>query len=183
MSEETIIRHCAPTLAGLKTGNLFTCSYNTKDEIIRQISCLNRLLSKKGLRILPMRLEQGKALIYMYRPKKLIQDFTDENARTLLEQLGYKYESPNICVTKLCKKLCSQSDFPHEIGLFLGYPPKDVKGFIENKAGDCKLLGCWKVYDDLQKAQTLFSRYKKCSMVYYNQWSNGKPIDRLTVKI
>ena len=33
MSEETIIRHCSPTLAGIKTGNLFRCSYGTKEEI------------------------------------------------------------------------------------------------------------------------------------------------------
>ena len=27
MSEEQVVRNCAPTLAGLKTGNLFACSW------------------------------------------------------------------------------------------------------------------------------------------------------------
>lgn len=31
MSDEMIIRHGSPTLAGLKTGNLFNCSYSGKN--------------------------------------------------------------------------------------------------------------------------------------------------------
>ena len=26
MSEDLLIRHCSPTLAGIKTGNLFSCA-------------------------------------------------------------------------------------------------------------------------------------------------------------
>lgn len=36
--------------------------------------------------------------------------------------------------------------FPHEIGLFLSYPPEDVRGFIEHKGHESKCEGCWKVY-------------------------------------
>ena len=31
MSEEQVVRNCAPTLAGLKTGNLFACPYENRD--------------------------------------------------------------------------------------------------------------------------------------------------------
>ena len=34
MSKEMIVRHGSPTLAELKTGNLFSCSYNGKVEIL-----------------------------------------------------------------------------------------------------------------------------------------------------
>mgnify|MGYP006917983558 CR=1 FL=1 len=30
MSEEQVVRNCAPTLAGLKTGNLFACPYESQ---------------------------------------------------------------------------------------------------------------------------------------------------------
>ena len=33
MSEDLIIKHCAPTLAGLKTGNIFNASYESEDEL------------------------------------------------------------------------------------------------------------------------------------------------------
>ena len=29
-------------------------------------------------------------------------------------------------------------EFPHEVGLFLSYPPEDVKGFIDHRANDFK---------------------------------------------
>jgi hypothetical protein len=33
MSEDLFVRHCAPTLAGLKTGNLFTCEFESEYEM------------------------------------------------------------------------------------------------------------------------------------------------------
>ena len=68
-----------------------------------------------------------------------------------------------------------------EIGLFLGYPPEDVEGFIEN-SHECKMSGFWKVYGDVHSAELLFNKYKKCTKVYCEQWKNGKTIERLTVK-
>ena len=32
MPEEMLVRHCAPTLMGLKTGNMFSCRFETKEE-------------------------------------------------------------------------------------------------------------------------------------------------------
>lgn len=34
MFEELIIRHCSPTLAGLKTGNMFRCSYSSQSVLL-----------------------------------------------------------------------------------------------------------------------------------------------------
>lgn len=68
------------------------------------------------------------------------------------------------------KRLGESDEFPHEIGLFLGYPVEDVKGFIENKASCAKCVGYWKVYGDEEKAQKLFNQYKKCTGVYKKQW-------------
>ena len=34
MSEDQIIRHCAPTLAGIKTASLFTCPYDSKEALL-----------------------------------------------------------------------------------------------------------------------------------------------------
>ena len=81
------------------------------------------------------------------------------------------------------RRLQESGDFPHEIGLFLGYPPEDVRGFIENHAEGYKFVGCWKVYGDEKSAKKQFARYKKCTDVYCSQWANGKSIERLTVAV
>lgn len=181
MSEDFIIRHCAPTLAGIKTGNLFTCPCENKEALLHSLRQLNKRLGGKGLRILPMRFSEKKALIYLYRPGKLRKDLAHTTAAQLLISHGYNTGSCEKCVVHLAKKLRQQEDFPHEIGLFLGYPPEDVYGFIENNACGCKCTGCWKVYGDEEAAKKKFAQYKKCTQVYYDQWAKGKAIERLTV--
>lgn len=182
MSEELIIKHCAPTLAGIKTGNLFSCEFLSEEEMRKDLCKLNRLLGPKGIRILPMRFSNNRALIYFYRPKKLKTDFEDYRVGSLLREHGYSHEYPARCVVQIAGKLRADSDFPHEIGLFLGYPIEDVKGFMENKEKCCNCKGCWKVYGDEERAKRLFTRYKRCTAWYYHQWKRGKSIEQLLIE-
>jgi hypothetical protein len=181
MSDDYLIRHCAPTLAGIKTASLFTCSYDSQSALLNSVRQMNRRLKSKGLRILPLRFSGRKALIYIYRPKKLTADLSNPAAATLLSGYGYDVGSCEKCISKLCQKLRTDSEFPHEIGLFLGYPPEDVCGFINYGPDLCKYSGCWKVYGDEISAQKLFAQYKKCSRIYLEQWQKGRQIEHLTV--
>ena len=88
MSEDLIVRHCSPTLAGLKTANLFAAEYTSEEALRNDLRALNRVLVPKGLRALPLRRENGRALIYLYRPKRLAQDLKDAQAAALLEPIG-----------------------------------------------------------------------------------------------
>ena len=183
MSEQLIIEQCAPTLAGIKTANLFSCRYSDKQTLWAEIREFNRQLSCKGVRMIPVKAENGSALIYLYRPKKLEGDLKHEAACQLLQQFGYSYDYSGKCIAELTRRFQVGDSFPHEIGLFLGYPPEDVKGFIENKAKNCKCVGCWKVYGDEAGAQKCFANYKKCTRIYKEQYSKGKSIERLTVAV
>ena len=181
MSDDYLVRYCAPTLAGIKTGSIFTCPYESKDALLHMVRGLNKRFASKGLRILPLRLSEKKALIYIFRPKCLSKDLSDAVARDVLIQHGYDTVSCEKCIVQLVKRLRLQKEFPHEIGLFLGYPPEDVCGFIENKACNCKCVGCWKVYGDEEAARKKFAQYKKCTKIYCDQWAKGKDVERLTV--
>lgn len=186
MSEEKLILHCSPTLAGLKTGNLFSCSYTTLDELKRNLRELNRRLGKRGLRIIPVRCKDGRALIYVYRPSRLARDFENPKVQDILYSCGYSSVHPSECLRRLISRVGTSKEFPHEIGLFLGYPPEDVEGFIcekrnKNASAACKFVGAWKVYGDMERAKRLFSQFKKCTSVYTNQWISGQSLERLTV--
>lgn len=183
MSDELVIKQCSPTLAGLKTGSLFSSAVASREEMIECVRKLNKMLSAKGLRILPLRYDKGRALIYVYRPTKLKNDFNNRQVQELLRALGYHTENPDICIVQLMKRLKQSGEFPHEIGLFLGYPAEDVAGFIENRAGGAKFSGYWKVYGDLEKAQKMFAKYKKCTEVYCSQYAKGSNINKLTVAV
>lgn len=181
MSEEQLIKHCSPTLARIKTANMFVAFYSDTNEMHNDVRYWNNRLTKKGLRILPLRFQDNRALIYVYRPRQLLSDLQDKTACRLLCKYGYGTKKPEHCIRHLMKRMGEYADFPHEIGLFLGYPPEDVCGFIENKAQNCKCVGCWKVYGDVEKAQKVFAKYKKCTDVYYSQYAKGKSIERLTI--
>lgn len=181
MSEELVILHCSPTLAGMKTGSLFNCDYETPAEVTRSICVLNQKLVPKGVRVLPVRYSDKRVLVYVYRPEQLKRDLRERIAHKILEEKGYICESSEQCVIQLIQRLRSETDFPHEIGLFLGYPPKDVQGFIENKDSGCKCVGCWKVYSDEQTARRIFAKYKKCTKVYREKWKYGRTLEELTI--
>ena len=151
------------------------------EKLKEEIQYFNHLLVPKGIRILPLQCKKGRALIYLYRPVRLEQDFADTSRCRLLRERGYQEENATRCIMELMKRLKCESEFPHEIGLFLGYPTEDVQGFIENQAEGSKLIGYWKVYGDEENARQLFSRYKKCTDAYCRQRAKGKSIAQLTV--
>ena len=177
MSEELIVRHCAPTLANLKTGSLFVCPITDRASFFSSLRSLNELLVPKGLRALPLRIREYSALIYLYRPSRLKKDLEDPAAIKILQDHGYSCYGK--CLPKLIERIRASEEFPHEIGLFLGYPPEDVQGFLDHRP--CKCSGCWKVYGDENKAKKTFDLYKKCERVYCQQLARGIDIKRLTV--
>ena len=177
MSEELIVRHCAPTLANLKTGSLFVCPITDRPSLFSSLRSLNELLVPKGLRALPLRIREYSALVYLYRPSRLKKDLEDPAAIKILQDHGYSCYGK--CLPKLIERVRASEEFPHEIGLFLGYPPEDVQGFLDHRP--CKCSGCWKVYGDENKAKKTFDLYKKCERVYCQQLARGIDIKRLTV--
>ena len=183
MSEEYVVRQCAPTLAGIKTGSLFPCPYQSRQALMSEIRALNRRLSPKGLILLPVRYLNGKVLLYLYRPSNLRQDLKDRLAAQVLEQAGYSCSKSEQCVVRLIRRLKENEDFPHEIGLFLSYPPEDVKGFIDNRACNFKCSGLWKVYGDEARAQAMFARFRKCTEIYCKLWQEGSSIEQLAVAV
>lgn len=181
MSEEMVVRQAAPTLAGIKTGSLFPCPCAEKDVLLGEIRAFNRHYLSRGLCLLPLRFTEGKALLYLYRPAALQRDLRGQTAEALLADAGYPCGSCGRCVAQLVRRMRGSAEFPHEVGLFLSYPPEDVLGFILNKAYNHKCIGCWKVYGDEQTAKNIFRKYEECSKIYSQQWEQGKSIEQLTV--
>ena len=119
MSEENVVRLCAPTLAGIKTGSLFPCPYENRETLLMEIRQYNQVLVPKGLCLLPLRFTDKSALLYLYRPRDLERDLQDQLAAEILRHAGYVCGSSEQCLMKLIERLRAYDEFPHEIGLFL----------------------------------------------------------------
>ena len=183
MSEELLVKQCAPTLAGIKTGSLFPCPCDDRESLLADIRRLNRLLVPKGLCLLPIRYRDDHALLYLYRPAELRRDLESGMARDILQKAGYRCDGCQRCVARLIRRFREEGEFPHEVGLFLSYPPEDVQGFIEHRSRDFKCAGLWKVYGDEARAEELFRKFKKCTQIYCERWQSGSKMDELAVAV
>ncbi len=181
MPEEIIVDQCSPTMAGIKTGNLFTAPAEDKESFTRGLREINKMLVPKGLRLLPLKFTEKYILLYMYRIEDLKKDLNTDEARNILKDKNYPLANVDLCVVELSKRLRRNEDFPHEIGLFLGYPPEDVEGFIRNNGKGEKLTGTWKVYGNEESAKTMFDRFKQCKGAYLKAYRLNRSIDRLIV--
>ena len=181
--EGVLVRQCAPTLAGLKPGSIFCFKYPSL-EIFRQKVCQwNERLTPLGLtvQILLERPGSNSAIVYVYRRSHLEQLLADPACRGFLQNAGYTETALDGLLVQLSHRLEAQSEFPHEIGVFLGYPLRDVIGFIENRGRNFTCCGFWKSYGDPAEMQVCFDCYRRCIQTYVTMFEQGIPIEWLAV--
>lgn len=181
MLEAYLIKHCAPTLASLKTAGLFRISFSSEEDLLEQFAQWNDMLGKKGVSLRLFQKQEETALIYVYRKSKLEADLRAPGMARFLRRYGYVQTDIGYALSRLGMRLQTKEEFPHEIGAFLGYPLGDVIGFIRNKGQNSKHTGDWKVYCNQGEALRLFRRFKKCKDVYKALWKQGRSILQLTV--
>ena len=176
-----LIDHCSPTLASLKCGSLFSVTPEDMAQTRREAQALSDALAPKGLAIRVIDVGDGRALCYLYRPGQLRCVLAGEKESAFLAEQGYPDLRVEAAVDLLCARLAQGGAFPHEIGLFLGYPIDDVVAFIANKGRNCLCCGCWKCYGDPQAARRRFERYHRCTAVLRRRYAEGTPITQLIV--
>lgn len=181
MLERYLIEHCSPTLAGLKTANLFSCTYSGEEELKEHLQIWNENFAQKGIELRILRKRRGTALVYVYRRNRLQRDLQDRRVRQFLYENGYGSVDVDEALCRLSERLTEAESFPHEIGVFLGYPLEDVCGFIRNAGQNCKCSGYWKVYYNEQEAVKTFAKFNKCRAVYSRLWKEGRSILQLAV--
>ncbi len=181
MFEKLLISQCSPTLASIKTANLFTVCSISRDDAQKRIDHWNSVLAEKSVTLILLRYSDSSALIYVCRKSMLQADLNKPGVGRFLSRCGYSNTDVDYCIEMLKKRLETCDSFPHEIGLFLGYPLGDVIGFIKNAGRNSKCIGCWKVYCNECEAKKTFNKFKKCKSVYQRLWSEGRSVIQLTV--
>ncbi len=159
--------HGAPTFAGEKPGVLLSFRKSQFEDFDAMLASFLPCFRCKGISVL--RLVEGEeyVLLLFYRARRLARCVKRPEARALLAELQRRMEL--------------RKAFPHEIGLFLGYPPEDVRGFIEHHGRDCTLEGYWKVYGNPDVARALFAHYAACSEEFCAKLDAGARFEDLVV--
>ena len=177
------ITQCAPVMAGLKPANLFRWVEPDAHAMYSTLAVWREQLSPRGvqIRVLKACAVSSAFLIYVYRGKRLGEDLCRPEIQTYLSRTGYPKGTPEQQLEHLSRRLCTEEEFPHEIGVFLGYPLEDVIGFVRHKGKNYTCKGYWKAYGDPEAARARFASYRRCTDIYLRCYRKGFTPARLTV--
>lgn len=169
--DSLLVYHCAPTLSGIKAASLMSCTGVRAEQAPKLVSLYNRQAAHRGIRFRILGNWPGRCLVLVYRPELLAAALSQPGAQKLLAEAGYPTGADLAqLLAHLSKRIGQGGIFPHEIGLFLDYPPEDVEGFIQNRGQNFKFCGYWKVYSNEQQAHALFDQYTQCREALTNRF-------------
>ena len=179
--DEILVEQCAPTLAGIKPASLFRCRADGACPRAA-VDRWRRELGPRGIevRVLKTCPVTGACLVYLYRPAWMERLVEGAAVRSFLTGRGYD-PAPGLeaLLDQLAARFCLEGDYPHEVGVFLGYPLEDVEGFIRHRGRGFTACGCWKVYGDPRAARLRFDRYRRCTARCTRRFLAGTPIAAL----
>ncbi|MDO5707094.1 MAG: DUF3793 family protein [Andreesenia angusta] len=162
----------SPIITGIKPSATITLTHMQGD---RFRYLYEKELSNENFEYLRIRRCEKKELIMIYNKKSLIKYLSIEENKKLLEGAGYSGMSIEEMFEELRFRIITE-EFPHEIGLFLGIPACDVKGFLNCKK--CIHSRYWKVYDNLEIANELFDLYDSSRDIVINDTLKGVPLEK-----
>ena len=147
--DRLLATYCSPTLAGIKPASLVSCDRNLYPDLPQRLKEYRDAFSAREIHFEIVCACSARFLLLVY-------------SKPQLGHFAYPVGQPlDVLLRNLKRRIAMSKDFPHEIGLFLGYPIEDVVGFIRYAGKGCKLSGLWKVYGDAEAASRLFDRLSR----------------------
>lgn len=163
--DETIIHCSAPALCGIKPANLFSMDSKSFHEGKNRLLKWQGDFCKSKKYFVPLKKGEGRFLFFVYDRNLLESVVADKRNALYLIEKGYSLNKGlNGVLCELLHRLMYCREFPHEVGLFLGYPLEDVIGFEKDRFA-CKYSGFWKVYGNRDEAERKMKMYKSCSEI------------------
>ena len=149
---------CAPVISGIKISNLLTIPAKSLRE-------LSAVLKKTELSFRILYPGRERLVILIYRETELKEYLEREEVMAFIYKCGYETSDISkifpVFVKRYMRYMELKQDFPHELGLFLGYPIEDVEGFIKENGKNYLYSGYWKVYKDAELKIRLFKNYER----------------------
>jgi hypothetical protein len=156
----------AEVLAGAKPANLIGI-LNRRRACGRNLHVLWRrhgasLLRRSGLAVRELADRGNSLLILIYRREALGDLLARSNVAGFLRKAVYPAPADLERTLHQLQARLAQGSFPHEIGVFLGYPLKDVAGFMGWAPLPFTCQGPWKIYGDPRGSLGLAETFRQC---------------------
>ena len=159
--ETFLVYNLSLVIAGIKPAVTLTIKKNNQKLYNSWNDFGINFLNSTNLKFVELRESNESIIIMIYDEFILGKELNTKSHKEFLFNIGY---TNNKCISDYINTLKSRYEkyhCPHELGLFLGIPFKDVKDFMECTTKKCLLCGYWKVYNDSKQAKKIFTKYDK----------------------
>ncbi len=171
--ETQLALQCAPLITGIKISNLLIVS-KEDEKLVRAI------LKNTGISSYRLLRTEEKITLLLFRRAQLEVYLTEKEVRDIFAAEGYQTfalgEIFRIFQKRYESYMNGGTQFPHEMGLLLGYPAEDVTGFMENEGRNFLYAGYWKVYAHKDAKIALFRKFEDAKETLIHLISNGVSI-------
>ena len=144
---------------------------------------MKQVLERSGISHYLLLESEDKATFLVYREDGLKAYLMQDRVCQSMKSFGYESLDLNDVLSCFQKRYadCMEqiAEFPHEMGLLLGYPVEDVEGFIENKGHNYLYAGYWKVYGHVEEKKALFNRYEEARKVLIQLLASGRSVSEM----
>lgn len=155
-----LIELLGATLAGVKPAEILTLALGADKakDWEESYSCLSQ---HKELKLKQIRFIRNNKQIFFYHISALKKTLEQPMHLRFLREFGYPENySLEGYVDHLWDRFTGKS-FPHEIGIFLGYPLKDVMGFMGHPTLKLNKTKAWKVYGDAKLSDLRYQNFRQ----------------------
>ena len=178
--EVKIANQCAPVLAGVKPSNMLVLENKHIRDVVR-------VLEGTGLSWRCLYAGEEKNIWLLYRKEAMEETVLGKEQMLFLREWGYKEDTLERMLIKFSQRFRQYRKdknlpFPHEMGVFLGYPMADVKGFIKYEGKNYLYCGYWKVYENVEERKELFRTYEEIRKVFVEEARKGKNLWQITME-
>ena len=173
-----VVTQCAPVLKGVKISNLITMKPGGWRKI-------RAYLKKSRIICIPLYADAEKEVLFLYRYEQLERHLKNREVREFLRGCGYESFEVASVLVRLRRRYRLYAgiskEFPHELGVLLGYPVGDVQGFIDNRGENSLTSRYWKVYQNPKEAERIFDLYDRVMEQALKEIMCGRTLSHVAV--
>jgi hypothetical protein len=169
----------AEVLAGVKPANLIRVANRTQlcgrnlFQLWKRHSAA--LLRDSKLRVCCLRHDDGGSLMLFYRKDTLLRHLRSRPVARFLRQAGFDpRQDLHALLAELRRRFRAAGAIPHEIGLFLGYPVKDVAAYMGYISLPCTACQGWRIYGNPKPSLALKERFVQCRQLMADRLSASR---------
>lgn len=156
-----MIKLLGPVIMGVKPAEILSFPQGDKNkfENLNKIEEFFKYSSK--INIEKFKSQNGCEKLFIYHKVSMKRVFENKNNRIFLKKLGYNMEKEDKEIIKELVLRMKSDVFPDEIGVFLGYPLKDVIGFFGHPYLPLTKIQGWRVYGDSKISDKVFYHFQR----------------------